>query len=94
MRLERHDITNTLINVKYKEETFVCPYMGKVKNYINSLVKMGGEFPEEFAIYMILISHPDSYKSFVTNLHLKNHNVTLMELSSSLEAEKARIIKM
>lgn len=31
---------------------------------------------------------------FVANFHLKNHKVTLMEISSLLEAEEAKIIKM
>lgn len=94
MRLERHDITKDLNNWKHKEGTFVCTYVNNVKTCIDSLVRMSGEFPKEFSMDLVLIWFPESYKSFVANFHLKNHKVTLLELSILLEDEEAKIIEI
>lgn len=54
---------------------------------------MGGGFPVEFAIDLILISLLNSYKQFVMNFHIKNLKVTLMELFDILRTEEANIVK-
>lgn len=61
--------------------------------YIDRLGNMGGEFPMEFAIGLILISFPNSYKQFVKNVHMKKVKVTVIELSNMLMAEEAVISK-
>lgn len=68
-------------------------FVNKVKTYIHRLSNMGGGFPVEFAIDLILISLLNSYKQFVMNFHIKNLKVTLMELFDILRTEEANIVK-
>ena len=64
-----------------------------MKTYIHRLSNMGGGFPVEFAIDLILISLLNSYKQFVMNFHIKNLKVTLMELFDILRTEEANNVK-
>ena len=69
---------------------YICKQ--KEKKYIDRLGNMGGKFLVVYAIDLIMISLPDSYIQFVTNFHMKNLKVTLIELSDMLGDKEADII--
>lgn len=93
MQIKRFDIIKYLLTCKDKQGNFVCTYVGKVKLYIDRLGSTGIEFPKEQDIDLIMFLLTDSYKRFVNFFHMRNLNVTLIELSKMLGQLNSTLLK-
>ena len=62
----------------------MCAHVLKMKSYIDKLERMGVVFPKEQANDLVLLSLSKSYGQFVKNFHMRNLDVTLIDLTYML----------
>ena len=64
-----------------------------MKSYNDKLERMGVIFLKEQAINLVLLSLPKSYGQFLENFHMRNLDVTLINMTQMLIVVEAEILK-
>ena len=64
-----------------------------MKMYIDKLESIGVVFPMEKTIDLVLLSFHKSYGQFVKNFHIRNLDVTLIDLTQMLMVVEAKMLK-
>ena len=64
-----------------------------MRSYIEKMGRMGVMFLKEQAINLVLLSLPKSYGQFLENFHMRNLDVTLIDLTEILITIQAEMLK-
>ncbi|KAL7618765.1 hypothetical protein Lser_V15G01423 [Lactuca serriola] len=91
-QVERYETTQALLACKNEDGNFVYHVL-KMKSYIDKFGRMGFVFPREQANDLVLLSLPELYGQFIRNFHIRNLDVTLIDLNYMLMVAEAEMLK-
>ncbi|CAH1436469.1 unnamed protein product [Lactuca virosa] len=84
-RQERYEIISSMITTRMKDGESITSHMQKMQRYVDHLLKLNVNFPEELAIDIILHSLPSCYDQFRMTYHMNKVEVTLSKLQGLLK---------
>src|SRR4051812_45468326 len=84
-RTERYEVTHAMWNCKMKEGTTVSEHVTKITHLGQRLTELGFPIPQSLGTYIVLMSLPPSFKSFVQNYHMNGMNKSINELLAMLK---------
>ena len=84
-RQEWYEIISSMITTRMKDGESVTSHMQKMQRYVDRLLKLNVNFPEELAIDIILHSLPSCYDQFCMTYHMNKEEVTLSKLQGLLK---------
>ena len=84
-RQERYEIISSIITTRMKDGESVTGHMQKMQRYVDRLLKLNVNIPEELAIDIILHSLPSCYDHFRMTYHMNKEEVTLSKLQGLLK---------
>ncbi|CAH1435647.1 unnamed protein product [Lactuca virosa] len=88
-RQERYEIISSMITTRMKDGEPITGHMQKMQRYVDRLLKLNVNFPEELAIDIILHSLPSCYDQFHMTYHMNKEEVTLSELQGLLKTAES-----
>jgi len=83
-RQERYEIISSMITARMKDGEPITGHLQKMQRFVDRLLKLNVDFPEELAIDIILHSLPLSYDQFRMTYHMNKEEVTLSKLQGLL----------
>ena len=69
-----------MITARMKDGGPIIGHLQKMQRFVDQLLKLNVDFPEELAIDIILHSLPSSYDQFRMTYHMNKEEVTLRKL--------------
>ncbi|CAH1442429.1 unnamed protein product [Lactuca virosa] len=84
-RQERYEIISSMITTRMKDGESITGHMHKMQRFVDRLLKLNVNFPEELAIDIILHSLPTCYDQFRMTYHMNKEEVTLSKLQGLLK---------
>ena len=88
-RQERYEIICSMITTMMKDGESVTSHMQKMQRYVDRLLKLNVNFPEDLAIDIILHSLPSCYDQFRMTYHMNKEEVTLSKLQGLLKTAES-----
>ena len=88
-RQERYEIISSMITTRMKDGEPITSHMQKMQRYVDRLMKLNVNFPEELAIDIILHSLPSCYDQFRMTYHMNKEEVTLSKLQGLLKTAES-----
>ncbi|CAH1423792.1 unnamed protein product [Lactuca virosa] len=88
-RQERYEIISSMITTRMKDSEPITSHMQKMQRYVDRLMKLNVNFPEELAIDIILHSLPSCYDKFRMTYHMNKEEVTLSKLQGLLKTAES-----
>ncbi|CAH1435239.1 unnamed protein product [Lactuca virosa] len=88
-RQERYEIISSMITTRMKDSEPITSHMQKMQRYVDRLMKLNVNFPEELAIDIILHSLPSCYDQFRMTYHMNKEEVTLSKLQGLLKTAES-----
>ena len=83
-RQERYEIISSMITARMKDGEPITGHLQKMQRFVDRLLKLNVDFPEELAIDIILHSLPPSYDHIRMTYHMNKEEVTLRKLQGLL----------
>ncbi|CAH1414927.1 unnamed protein product [Lactuca virosa] len=88
-RQEQYEIISSMITTRMKDSEPITSHMQKMQRYVDRLMKLNVNFPEELAIDIILHSLPSCYDQFRMTYHMNKEEVTLSKLQGLLKTAES-----
>ncbi|KAL7595372.1 hypothetical protein Lser_V15G28487 [Lactuca serriola] len=93
LQVEKYETTQALVACKHQDGKSICAHVLKMKSHIDRLGMLGVVFPRELAIDLVLVSLLESYSQFIKDYYMKEHDVTLIDLTYMLISVEAKMLK-
>ena len=88
-RQERYEIIYSMITTRMKDGESIMGHMHKMQIFVDRLLKLKVNFPEDLAIDIILHSLPTCYDQFWMTYHMNKEEVTLSKLQGLLKTAES-----
>ena len=92
-RIERYEVSNKFYSCKMDENSSVGKHILKMSGYINHLIQLRVNLPDDSIIDRILQSLPPGYKSFVMDYNMQGMDKTIPKLFVMRKLTKVEIEK-
>ncbi|CAH1418453.1 unnamed protein product [Lactuca virosa] len=86
---ERYEIISSMITTRMKDGEPITGHMQKMQRFVDRLLKLNVNFPEELDIDIILHSLPPCYDQVRMTYHMNKEEVTLNKLQGLLKTAKS-----
>ncbi|KAL7607955.1 hypothetical protein Lser_V15G09800 [Lactuca serriola] len=91
-RLEKFKVTQALLTSKHEDEKSVCAHVLEMKLHIDMLGMLGVVVSRKLVVDMVLQSLPKSYRGYIKDYYMEDHDMTLIDLTYLLIVAESTMI--